>query len=277
MGKKQVLSVGSSLDKYLDTFQIHLDTFQREINLDTFQREYYRFQTCTAWEKQQMSFVVLSALFPVNFISFIYRKITGSRTSVLSKVRNCAVPTDHLRSAISFSSTSSTNDIQPFYRWKTSLFVCLHGCAVAWASCSTKQTFGQCSIFSEGTLIRANISTNLQVAERTFQGHVLPDEVIPGHRWKTFFLHALVRFTEILNVTQNSIKKILFICARGHVKKIYGPSLFSTKTFFQIRTRELIRNDCWRYKRYASGERKVVVSFTLGTIGSQCFMPAVHD
>jgi len=41
----------------------------------------------------------------------------------------------------------------PFNAWNASLFACLHGCAVACASCATKQTFVQCRIFLEGTLV----------------------------------------------------------------------------------------------------------------------------
>jgi len=41
----------------------------------------------------------------------------------------------------------------PFNARNDSLFACLHGCAVACASCATKQTFVQCRIFLEGTLL----------------------------------------------------------------------------------------------------------------------------
>ena len=40
----------------------------------------------------------------------------------------------------------------PFNNWNASLVVRLHGCAVAFASCATKQTFAQCRIFLERTL-----------------------------------------------------------------------------------------------------------------------------
>ena len=91
--------------------------------------------------------------------------------SVASKVRHCAVPPDNFRGAISFSHTSNIlNLIQYLHTYihiyiyiyishspcnvgNTSLFVCLHGCAVACTSCATKQTFAQCRIFLEETLL----------------------------------------------------------------------------------------------------------------------------
>ena len=41
----------------------------------------------------------------------------------------------------------------PFNVGNASLFVCLHGYAVACASCATKQTFARCRLFFEGTLV----------------------------------------------------------------------------------------------------------------------------
>ena len=60
-------------------------------------------------------------------------------TDVPFKVRSCAVPTDHLRINLilahlqhskSYVAYTSHN---PFNAWNTSFFVCLHGCAIAWA------------------------------------------------------------------------------------------------------------------------------------------------
>jgi len=42
--------------------------------------------------------------------------------------------------------------LSPFNAGKASHFVCLYGCAVAYAQCATKQTFVQYIIFLEGTL-----------------------------------------------------------------------------------------------------------------------------
>jgi len=76
--------------------------------------------------------------------------------------RNSAVPPDNLGSVTSFSRTSNILNLirymyiyishSPFNVGNGSLVVCLHGCAVACASCATKQTFAQCRIFLEGTL-----------------------------------------------------------------------------------------------------------------------------
>ena len=49
----------------------------------------------------------------------------------------------------------------PFNAGNASLFVCLHGCPVACASCATKQTFAQCRIFLVGTLVATpSVSVN---------------------------------------------------------------------------------------------------------------------
>jgi len=78
-------------------------------------------------------------------------------SSVPSKERKCAVPPDNLNSEISFSRTYFKFDIvyishSPFNAWNASLFVCLHGCAIACALYATKQTLARCRIFLEGTL-----------------------------------------------------------------------------------------------------------------------------
>jgi len=77
-------------------------------------------------------------------------------TSFLSKVHNCAVPPDHLRSEISFSVTCSIPNLisfihiaKPFYRLKR-----FTGCvSTQLLNCMlTKTNFAQCKIFLEGTL-----------------------------------------------------------------------------------------------------------------------------
>jgi len=84
----------------------------------------------------------------------VHRRSQGGRgpwISVPSKVRNCAVPPENLRSAISFSCTSNILNLiryvhtshSPFNVGNASLVVSLHGCAVACASYATKQTFAQ--------------------------------------------------------------------------------------------------------------------------------------
>ena len=83
--------------------------------------------------------------------------------SVPSKVRNCAVPPDILRSKISFSRTSNILNLiryiytshSPFNGRNASLVAFLHGCAVAGASCATKEIFAQCRFFLARTLIAA--------------------------------------------------------------------------------------------------------------------------
>jgi len=45
-----------------------------------------------------------------------------------------------------------------FNAWNASLFVRLHGCAIA---CALKQTFPQCKIFSEGTLLSRYSESNV--------------------------------------------------------------------------------------------------------------------
>jgi len=73
----------------------------------------------------------------------------------------CAVPPDILRSAISFSITSNIliryiyTSHSPFNVRNASLVAFLHGCAVAGASCATKEIFAQCRIFLARTLIAA--------------------------------------------------------------------------------------------------------------------------
>jgi len=60
-----------------------------------------------------------------------------------------------LRSAISFSRTTNILNLiryvytshSPFNVRNASLVAFLHGCAVAGASCATKQIFAQCRIF----------------------------------------------------------------------------------------------------------------------------------
>jgi len=90
-------------------------------------------------------------------------RTVGEANSVLLKLRNCTVPPDNLRSAISFSRTSNVLNFNTVYIYisrsrhsftvgSASLFACLHDCAIACASCATKQTFAQCRIFLEGTL-----------------------------------------------------------------------------------------------------------------------------
>jgi len=71
----------------------------------------------------------------------------------------CTAPLDNLRSAISFSRICNiVNLIYGIYVYtvfivgNASLFLYLDGCAVACASCATKQTFARCRIFLEGTL-----------------------------------------------------------------------------------------------------------------------------
>ena len=52
----------------------------------------------------------------------------------------------------------------PFNVGNTSLFVCLHGCAVACAPCATKQTLAQSRIFLEGTLILSLFPSQITTA-----------------------------------------------------------------------------------------------------------------
>jgi len=78
-------------------------------------------------------------------------------SSIPSEVRKCAVSPDNLRSEISFSRTYFKFDTvyishSPFNAWNASLFVCLHGCAIACTQRETKQTFAQCITFLAGTL-----------------------------------------------------------------------------------------------------------------------------
>ena len=81
-------------------------------------------------------------------------------TSFPSEMSNRAAPPGNLRSAISFCRTSNIVNLiryiyishSPFNTGNASLFLCLHGCAVACPSCATKQTFVKCRIILEGTL-----------------------------------------------------------------------------------------------------------------------------
>jgi len=77
-------------------------------------------------------------------------------TSVSSEVLKCAELPEHLRSEISFLRTCnipnliSHSSVETFH-W----FLCLHGCEIA---CALNQTFAQCKIFLQGTLLATNFT-----------------------------------------------------------------------------------------------------------------------
>jgi len=76
-----------------------------------------------------------------------------------SKVGNWATAMQYHQTicVVLFSFSRTSNLIRyishiPLKVGNASLFVCLHGCAVACASCAIKQTIAQCRFFLEGTL-----------------------------------------------------------------------------------------------------------------------------
>ena len=95
-----------------------------------------------------------------NFVDESFMRVIQP-TTVPCKVRNCTIAQCHqpICTVLSHFHALPTFQIYGIYTWQSpfnvrndSLFVCLHGCADACASCATKQTFAQCRIFLEGTL-----------------------------------------------------------------------------------------------------------------------------
>jgi len=179
-----------------------------------------------------MSFVVLSALFPANFISFTYRKITGSRTSVLSKVRNCAVPPDHLRSEISFSRTSSINDIQPFYRWEHFTV-----CVSAWLRSCMSFVLNKTNIWSVFNLLGGNTDQSQHINPPASSWAYVPRPCAPwrGHPGSSLkdFLLARAR-TLHRNPERNTkfdLKNTVYLREGSRKKDIWTFTFFDQNVF----------------------------------------------
>jgi len=119
------------------------------------------YQNLGARDKSQKGNPKHRTICDVSCVKYVVFKRVPS--SIPSKVRNWAIAQYHRQFAQCYLILAhfqhSKFSAVYIYRYSplnvenASLFVCLHGCAVACASCATKQTLAQSRIFLEGTLV----------------------------------------------------------------------------------------------------------------------------